>query len=437
MHVSHTIEAMVALTVRFHAGKFFAEADVTVPRAATLAELLDDLTTITDAPRISRPWQPATLSGSPISATTPLSRTSLDHGDIVVFQPQHARPQPLTRDAAESMAYAAQATDKNITSALLNHGVSASAFFLGFCALLPWLPLWVCGVIVGGLACLVCLWKPQMWLLAWCGMAALAGAACVWVGPEHPPGWATGIFVACVGICLAHVLSVKTVTVSVVAAALACGALLGIGLLFGQGAATIMAAHILLLSGPAVSTATAGLHVPRLPSAGQPLELADPEPNATANTASRADSARKVYNGLVLGVAGAHCVALIVLLRTPPAVASGWIIGLCTAITCATLIHAVRHTAVAVTIGYSLIAATSLGAAAWLSVPLMHPYLSTLIGVMALAGMSLPVWLPRIGAPQPTHLVWWERLESICLAAIFPLSLHIAGVFALIRNWGA
>lgn len=436
VHVSHTIEAMVAVTVRFHAGDFFAEADVTVPRKATLAELLSDLITLTDAPRISRPWQPATLAGSPLSATVPLAETAVDHGDIIVFQPQHARPQPIARDAAESLAYAAQVSDKNITTALLTHGVSASALLLGLCVLLTWLPTWAALGIAGLAGTIVCLWKPQMWSVAWCTIACLASGVAAWVSVDHVAGWAAGLAAACVLVCAAHLCRIATVSVPVVAAFLSAGVLGSVGFAFQHGGPAVLAVHIMLLCGPLVATACAGLHVPRLPSAGQPLELSDPAINEAADTATRAIRAREIYNGLIVGAAVVHCGALLALVLHPPKVATGWVVALCAVIMCATCIHAVRHSAVIVTVAYGIISASALLTAGWLSISLENPYVSVLCGLIAVAGVSLPLWLPRCGPIQPTQLVWWERLEGICLAASFPLSLHVAGVFAFIRHWG-
>ncbi|HHU68445.1 MAG TPA: hypothetical protein GXZ33_11505 [Corynebacterium sp.] len=52
------------------------------------------------------------------------------------------------------------------------------------------------------------------------------------------------------------------------------------------------------------------------------------------------------------------------------------------------------------------------------------------------AALTAPLWVPRVPEVEPTTVVWWERAESLALAASLPLAAHLAGLFVLIRGLG-
>ena len=96
------------LTVRIHAGTFHKEADVALPLSSSVGELLAEITDLVDAPTISEPWRASTASGRAIDLTAPLAATALTEGSILVISPRERRPAPVIRDAAESLAAAAE-----------------------------------------------------------------------------------------------------------------------------------------------------------------------------------------------------------------------------------------------------------------------------------------------------------------------------------------
>ena len=53
--------------------------DLAVPRNSSIAEILDEVLTLADAPRISRPWQATTAAGVLIDAAQPLAHTFYRH----------------------------------------------------------------------------------------------------------------------------------------------------------------------------------------------------------------------------------------------------------------------------------------------------------------------------------------------------------------------
>ena len=59
--------------------------DLAVPRNSSIAEILDEVLTLADAPRISRPWQATTAAGVLIDAAQPLAHTPLTHGSTIVY----------------------------------------------------------------------------------------------------------------------------------------------------------------------------------------------------------------------------------------------------------------------------------------------------------------------------------------------------------------
>ena len=76
--------------------------DLAVPRNSSIAEILDEVLTLADAPRISRPWQATTAAGVLIDAAQPLAHTSLAHGSTIVLSPHRDVEPPVLCDAAES-----------------------------------------------------------------------------------------------------------------------------------------------------------------------------------------------------------------------------------------------------------------------------------------------------------------------------------------------
>ena len=56
--------------------------------------------------------------------------------------------------------------------------------------------------------------------------------------------------------------------------------------------------------------------------------------------------------------------------------------------------------------------------------------------LVLLAMLSAPLWASKVAGLEPTTIAWFERIESLAIAASLPLAAHLAGVFVLIRGLG-
>lgn len=65
-----------------------------------------------------------------------------------------------------------------------------------------------------------------------------------------------------------------------------------------------------------------------------------------------------------------------------------------------------------------------------------HPIAAAIVGITGMTALSSPLWISRLGSPQPTTVAWLEKAESLLVAAVFPLAAHLMGLFALIRGLG-
>ena len=100
----------IHVTIRIHAGQTSKEADVSLPLSSSLGEVLGELLVLVDVPPAPILWRATTAAGKTISMTTPLDRTSLEDGSILVLSPDAPTPAPTVRDAAEALAAEASTT---------------------------------------------------------------------------------------------------------------------------------------------------------------------------------------------------------------------------------------------------------------------------------------------------------------------------------------
>lgn len=409
------------LTVRVHVGSFHQEVDLSLPLTSAVAESLPEILALAEAPQITRPWRASTVGGAPLDMSVPVQMTSLDHGHVLVLTPAEPIDAPIIRDSAEALV--ARTTGLGAQGGITAAALTAAAMIavLLFDAN-PTLAL----TAAAGVSSVAVLWARHRHGLATVTVMLAASAAGSFVAGGHfpeDPGWAlitacgTGaaatVFFAGIGALPARV------TAGLLTAA-------GLGLLavLSGGAIVLVAGAILLSSTPSLVTTLAGLEVPRLPTAGQDLSIADGhQPDADA----RAGHAQKLHDGVSIGTA----VGMV-----PAVVTLGTGLGpqlLALAIAGATLLHAARHRPVVPAWSLTCIGLTGLLGCALAA----DDRTTTIIAVSAtVLTISAVAWADRFDTTSPTTAVWWERAELAAVIAVLPLAAWVGGLFALIRGLG-
>lgn len=406
-------EHVLRLCVRVHTGGFHRETDLSVPVSSSVADIAEEVAWLVGAPHPQTPWRATTAAGAPVPSEEPLGAVGPPDGGVLVLAPGHPSPRPVPRDAAEALADAAlagRAHPGGLAQTTAATGVVMLAVLVAHAA-----PAWLVAAVAGA-ACLVLLaWRRELTLAAvalppLCGVAALR---------PHRPG--------------AGCLAAGVVMLVVCAFATGAGALAG-----ATGAATVAVAVALACgwAAPAIAQTAAGLSVPRLPTAGEEVTLADVE---VPDAAARAERARRVHAGVVCGAAAVAVVALPWLAWTTRGSSLAWFalaFALCVAAACG--LHALRHADPVALWANLAVALAGLVAAAPAAtgVPGAVPMALGITGTVAAAALSAPLWAGKLSDPEPTTLVWWERAESTALAAAVPLAVHLAGVFTWLRGLG-
>lgn len=441
-----SVDHVLRLTVRFQVGAYHREADVALPAGSTLADAIPEIVTLVGAPRISRPWQAMTAAGTALDSAVPLHQTQVDHGSVVVLTPRHEARAPVVRDAAEALAESAGEADaRGLAAAGAVSGVAAG-LAIG-AALLP-VSQALAIAVIATLSVLIV--RRTTRILAPIGilLAGLAAAAAVLEAahPEevtNPETVGLAVFTA---IGASTVMLLLTVMINGIGArtAAASATLLGLGGVAAAGAflptsaaqpgtassALVIAAGVVLMSQlPGLSTRGAGLRVPRLPTAGQDLAVAD---ELQPDVDTRARRARHLHEGAALGSAGAMIPALVVV----GVHGGGFAQALCFATAGAVLLHAVRHRQAVAAWSWMLVGLTAGVSLALAAAEPGHPVQWVVAMVVAAGGLSAPVWAPKVPDLEPTAVVWWERAESLSIASSLPLAAHLAGLFLLIRGLG-
>lgn len=454
-------EQSIRLHIRFDAGwnqhpgsasARIPTVDVSIPGCVSLAEALPEVLELAEAPRISLPWMARTAAGQPIDLSLSLSQSQFSHGDVVIFTPLQEVEPPLRKDAAESLA------DLPITARSI--GLSAAAaggglLSLGMAAVLfaiPTVPTGFLTAVVSALVMGITIWHYHLHPrdvsprnVVYLGSVILAGLS-TWllitdsalripmthVGPVAAASLSVAFVVATLlfwaaGPSLMMFLAVATTTgLSIMG---------GLSLLFLPGlshamAVVVLVGFVVLLFAPSVSTNLAGLRVPRLPAAGQGLDIAD---HVINRPRERAKDAIEILGGLCLGLGVSEAVALLYLgLYAPqPSIA----LGLALACSLAVFLHAGRHRSSVATWGLWIWAVSGIvsAALAGLSAGIAGMIIAVCAGLLA---TSAPLWAERISTLTPTTMSALEKCESLALALSFPLAAHLAGLFEAMRGLG-
>lgn len=441
-----SVDHVLRLTVRFQIGAYLREADVALPAGSTLAEVIPEIVALVGAPRISRPWLATTAAGTPLDAAVPLHQTSLDHGSVVVLTPRHEGAMPVIRDAAEALAEApTQPTTRGLAAAGALGGTAATVLLAT--AHLPWSQAFGLGALAA-LAVLFVRREVRVLAPVILVLAALAAAAATLESarPEEltaAPSIGFAVFAAVgagvAGLVLLIVLGgIGARTAAATAAVLGLGSIAAVGAFLpahtsdpalAAPALAVAAGVIAVGQIPGLAVRAAGLKVPRLPTAGQDLAVADSD---RQDVDSRARRARLLHEGAAIG-------ATIVLLPALLAIGSrggAFAQALCVAAAGAVLLHAVRHRQAVAAWAWLLTGLAATVAAGWAAAEPGQPLQWGVAGVLALTMLSAPLWAPAVPDLEPTAVVWWERAESLALAASLPLAAHLAGLFVAIRGLG-
>ncbi len=452
MSVDH-VDHVLRLTTRFQIGTYLREADVALPAGSTLSEVIPEIVTLVGAPRISRPWLATTAAGTPLDPAVPLHRTTLEHGSVVVLSPRHEGSLPVIRDAAEALAESDVDAD--------TRGLAAAGAVTGTLALLllagTHLPWSQACALAAGAALLLLLTRREVRVLApvICLLAAAASAAAVLetARPEeltapHTLGWAA-LSAAAVTAAVLLLLIVLRGTGPRTAAATA--TLLGLTTVGSVGvflpahaadpavaaAALVIAAGVVFIGQlPDLVIRVAGLRVPRLPTAGQDLGVSDDGGDGgdggPGDVDARARRARRLHDGAALGAAFLLAPALL----TVGSHGGGFAQALCVAALGAVVLHAARHRQAVPAWSWMSVGFVACLAGVWAATDPGHPAQWVPALVSTAAALTAPLWVPRVPEVEPTTVVWWERAESLALAASLPLAAHLAGLFVLIRGLG-
>ncbi|MDO5512750.1 type VII secretion integral membrane protein EccD [Corynebacterium sp.] len=441
-----SVDHVLRLTMRFQIGSYHQEADVAVPAGSSLGEVIPEIVALVEAPRISRPWLATTAGGSPLDLAVPLHQTPLDHGSVVVLTPRHAGSLPVIRDSAEALAESA--ADAATHGLPVAGAVTGTAVFLILAVVhLPWSQALAAAALAPLAVLIACRHRRA---LAPCVLVLSGAAAAALVLESARPGEMTApattgaaslAAAGATGATLVLLLAIGGIgarTTAATAAVLGVGSLGALGFLLPAHAAhpPVAAAALLVAGGvvfmsllPGLATRAAGLQVPRLPTAGQEMAVADEPPGDVTGQARRA---RRLHEGAALGAASLLAPALLYLGSQGGAFTQ----ALCTAVAGAVLLHALRHRQPVAAWAWMTVGLSACVGIAWAAADPGHPLQWALAAAVGAATLSAPLWADRVPRLEPTAVVWWERAESLSLAATLPLAAHLAGMFVLIRGLG-
>ena len=445
------VSVRIDLTV---GNKPFAMADLSLPAWSSLAEILEEVLDLTGAPTISRPWVARTATGIPIDPGVPLSHTQLEQGGVLVLSPERDLPAPVIRDAAEALVELSSSTRTvGLVDLLTLTGLVAVGILLA-------------GPVAGGvhpgarmlISAVICViilaWLPRSAALAAATpvtrvvlpvLITLLTATAALVTVVDPLAGTTGQLawgLVCASgagltaVLLLHlvfqpVLMVSATLTTILLLALVTAA--GAGLsradddVSGPAAITIAVIMLWLGTAPKLSAALAGLRVPTLPTAGQDLSVSD---NGMTDPTAAATRAQTLYDAQTLALALVG--AVLIYFTTGPGTWFTTLFAFVTTVAC--LLHAIRQHRAIPTWSLMMLACLALISTVISASHQDDSWAAVAVGVF-IAGLTVTVavWIPRIPVPEPTTIVWLERIESVCVAATLPLALHLLDVFGMLR----
>lgn len=438
--VATSAHHIVRVTVRIDVASFHRDIDVTLPTSSSFAEILPELARLVDLPEVSRPWEATTVAGAVLDQHRPLYQQRLHDGQVVVLRPRERVAPPVVRDAAETLADAADVTARS-------RGLDIAAALTGSLVVAV-LTLSLSGalnaVLAGAVSACAVAAVTRSRVLFSTGLVLASGGAGMWVaGPRAQ--W-VGTIDPCLGVlAAATVLAIGaglgvlltlldafcTAALTAVAAMLATAAATTAWLhqTATAAAALVLAGLAMVLLTPGIATRASGIAIPRVPTAGENFSIADYH---QPDIAQRGHLARAATAGISLGV----CLCCVPALGWLGWLGGGWSCAFALCSAGALLLHSFRHHDAAPRICLALTSYAAVAAAccALRDTVSTHPIWIGFSFMVATIALTAPLWSSRIPDLEPTTLVWFERAEAAALIAVFPLGLHLIGVFDMIRG---
>lgn len=440
--VAASTHHVVRVTVRISAAPFHRSIDVSLPTSSTFSEVLPELARLIELPETRQPWEFATAAGAPLDPHIPLHNMRLRDGQVLALRPHEPVAPPVVRDAAESLAAtAATATRSGIdTAATLAGAVTAGLLIAALSTPLIGAAASTLIMLVVALAARSRAIFPAAVFSAGivCGAWVAGGSAWAW------PPTTDAAFGAMSSVLVVVVLTIGGAYLRLagprLSAAVVAGAVLiiigalGVWLPAAEAptAAVVLTGLITVMLTPSAATRAAGLRIPRVPTAGQEFGIAD---DYQDDVDERAHAARAITTGISVATAVCMIPALIILAFS----GGGWVFALCICAAGALIVHASRHhdSVPRLSLGCTAVSALACGIAA-VAVSAhsgsAHPALMVAAAFFALAAATSVLWAARVPDLEPTTLVWVERAEAIAIIAVIPLTVHLTGIFELIRG---
>lgn len=440
---------IVRVTVRISADTTHRDIDVALPTASTLAEVLPELSRLIDVPQIDRPWAASTAAGAPLDLYTPLHKLRLFDGSVITFHPAQPPSPPVVRDAAESLTATAAGAREVAGLDVAAGAVGAACIGVLACGAAG-APFACAAVALVAFAVAVAAERPATaasvfrLVPAAVGAAAglwVAGPRAEWVAGTDPAlgalaSAATAATVAAVGAALGlagHGTVTCYLTCALLVAAGAAGAWFPAPL--APPAIVILAGLFTVMATPSVATRAAGLHIPRIPTAGEEFASAD---GYQADVDRRSARAIDIAAAMTCGVAACVVPALAALALSVAGAgrSPGWAFALSLSTAGAVALHALRHHYPAPRVALAAIALAAALACAYIAAraPGSHPAMTLATVGAALLAASAPLWAPHLAKLEPTTVVWFERAETAAIIAAVPLAVQLTGIFAAIRG---
>lgn len=440
--VATSAHHIVRVTVRIDVASFHRDIDVTLPTSSSFAEVLPELARLVDLPPVSRPWEVTTAAGAVLDPARPLYQQRLRDGQVVVLRPREPVPPPVVRDAAESLAATAEEGGRA-------RGLDLAAACAG-AAMLLLLVASQAGVAAGAASASAAFFvvaaaaRSQISRALYAlGSGAAAVAAGIWVaGPRDAwagaadPAWGAAaasaalVTAAVTGLALSLAdarVAAFLCTVAALAAAGSAAAFLPAPT--AASAAVVLAGIVAVMLTPGIATRASGIAIPRVPTAGESFAVAD---EYQADVDDRARVARTVASG----ISAAVCLCCLPALVWLGFLGGGWVYAFTLCVAGALVLHAFRHHGAGPRVALALCAFGAV-AASCVAVALSedpHPVWVGAAFFLAMATLSAPLWAFRVPDLEPTTLVWLERAEMAAIIAVFPLGIHLLGVFDMIRG---
>lgn len=438
----------------------FAMADLSLPAWSSLAEILDEILDLTGAPTISRPWVARTAAGIPIDPGVPLSQTQLEQGGVLVISPERDLPSPVVRDAAEALVELSSTTR---TSGLVD--LLTLTGFITTAVLLTSPALNTVGVnirllIMAAVCVIILAWLPRVnqtqaghpqagvpitraalpvVITGLISVSAMLTVTNPLTGTSDELAWgllcasATGFTTVIIlqllfrpPLLISATLTVLLLMLSVPAAG---AAISGVeGGFSGPAAITIAVIMILISTAPKLAASLAGLRVPALPTAGQDLSVSDGDQLDPAAAAARAQT---LYDAQIL--AFSLTATTLIVFTTQPGTWFSTLFAFATAL--AALLHSIRQSQAVSTWSLMALACAGIISAVISATRQEESWAALILGII-LAGVTVTIalWISRIPTPEPTTIVWLERIESLSVAAVLPLALHLLDIFGMLRS---